>query len=91
MTRLEDRRLRVKDGILPRVCSINTRGCPLDNMTLVIDTRRIDFCPYAEVRRSLVPSVSEEGPADRVKTRTGVRGAAAITPPIGGLERGPTT
>ncbi len=51
VTELEDRRLRVKDGILPRTCSINAGGCALDDMTLVVDTRKIDFCPYAEVRR----------------------------------------
>ena len=50
VTELEDRRLRVKDNILPRVCSIDAGGCALDDMTLFIDTRRIDFCPYAEVR-----------------------------------------
>ena len=45
VTELEDCHLRLKDGILPRVCSIDARGCALDNLTLVIYTRRIDFCP----------------------------------------------
>ncbi len=52
VTELEDRRLRMKDGTPPRVCSIDAGGCALDDLTLVIDTRRIDFCPYVEVRRS---------------------------------------
>ncbi len=43
VTGLEDHRLRVKDRILPRVCYINAGGCALDDMTLVIDTRRIDY------------------------------------------------
>ncbi len=60
VTELEDQRLRVKDGILPRVCSIDAGGCALDDVTLVIDTRRIDFCLYAKVRRSTFSQINLE-------------------------------
>ena len=60
VTELEDRRLRVKDGILPWACSINAGGCALNDMTLVVDTRKIDFCPYAEVRRSTFSRITLE-------------------------------
>ncbi len=60
VTELEDRRLRVRDGILPRICSIDAGGCALDDLTLVVDTRQIDFCPYAEVRRSTFSRVQLE-------------------------------
>ena len=60
VTELEDRRLRVRDGILPQICSINTGGCALDDLTLVVDTRKINFCPYAAVRRSTFAQVQLE-------------------------------
>ena len=60
VTELEDWRLRVKDGILPRACSIDTGACALNDMTLVVDTRKIDFCPYAEVRRSTFSRINLE-------------------------------
>ena len=60
VTKLEDRHLRVKDGILPSVCSIDAGGCDLDDLTLVIDTRKIDFCPYVEVRRCTFSQVKLE-------------------------------
>ena len=60
VTELEDRRLRVKDGILPQTCPINAGGCALDDVTLVVDTRKIDFCPYAEVRRSTFSRITLE-------------------------------
>ena len=60
VTEQEDRRLRVKDGILPWACTIDAGGCALDDMTLVIDTHKIDFCPYVEVRRSTFSQINLE-------------------------------
>ena len=56
VTELEDRQLRMKDGILPCTCSIDAGGCALDDMTLVIDTCKID----PEVRRSTFSRISLE-------------------------------
>ncbi len=44
----------------PRVCSIDAGGCPLDDITLVIDTRRFAFCPNPEVRRATFSQINLE-------------------------------
>ncbi len=48
----------MKDEVLPPTCSIDKGGSTLDDMTL--DTCKIDFCPYAEVRRSTFSQINLE-------------------------------
>ena len=44
--------LKTNEGILPVACSLAYGGCALDNMTLVIDTGKVNRCCYVEVRKA---------------------------------------
>ena len=45
-------RLKTNEGILPAACALACGGCPLEDMTLVIDTGKVNRCRYVEVRKA---------------------------------------
>ena len=45
-------RLKTSEGILPAACALAYGGCALDNMTLVINTGKVNKCHYVEVRKA---------------------------------------
>ena len=45
-------RLKTNEGILPAACTLAYGGCALEDMTLVIDTGKVNRCWYVEVRKA---------------------------------------
>ena len=45
-------RLKTNEGILPAACALAYGGCALEDMTLVIDTGKVNRCHYVEVRKA---------------------------------------
>ena len=45
-------RLKTNEGILPAACALAYGGCALEDMTLVIDTGKVNRCRYVEVRKA---------------------------------------
>ena len=45
-------RLKTNEGILPAACALAYGVCALEDMTLVIDTGKVNRCQYVEVRKA---------------------------------------
>ena len=60
VTKMEDRQLKMNDRWLPHSCSIEARGCTMEETAQVIDPQRINFCPNA-VRWSVLSQVTLKG------------------------------
>ena len=52
--------LRMKDGPLPRYCSLGLEGCAMDDMTLWVDLEKVNMCNYGRVRVEMFQLMSSK-------------------------------